>query len=112
MADSVSILLSHLDCSQARGLAGVSEVRRVGHAEAEAGEEVITMRRTYYREPNGDYLAIHGKGGDAQLFEGRAAAIEGLPSSMATTGVHKEFLRTCIRVNRDEVPREWLQWIG
>lgn len=74
----------------------------------------------FYRECNGDYLAIdtatnvHYRTAFGQdHFEGRATAIEGLPGSVCTTGVSREFLRqNCRRITKAAVPAEWRQAIG
>jgi hypothetical protein len=67
----------------------------------------------YYRAPNGDYLAVDygSRGLVPGRYEGRVPAIEGLPSSVCTTQVSVEFLNTCRRILKGEVPREWLTWI-
>jgi len=73
----------------------------------------------YFREANGDYLAIDtctnhyyrsvcGK----DHFEARATAIASLVSSVCTTGISREFLRTCKRVAKAKVPAKWLRAIG
>jgi hypothetical protein len=74
----------------------------------------------YFREDNGDYLAVesetnayyratHGK----DYFEGRATAIAGLVSSVCTTAISREFLRrSCKRVGKARVPAEWRKAIG
>lgn len=74
----------------------------------------------YFRESNGDYLAIdsstngyyrHLFGKDH--FEGRATAIAGLAGSVCTTGVSREFLRSnCKRVSKAKVPADWQRAIG
>ncbi len=74
----------------------------------------------YYRESNGDYLAIDAAtngyyrrvlGWDQ--FEGRAAAVAGLAGSVCTTGVSREYLRECCtRVAGDGVPATWRRAIG
>jgi hypothetical protein len=74
----------------------------------------------YYRESNGDYLAIetatkrHYFGSFGQdYFEGRSTAIAGLISSVCTTAISRGFLRTnCKRVPRAEVPVEWRRAIA
>ena len=74
----------------------------------------------YFREQNGDYLAIdtdtnayyHQVFGQDH-FEGRAAAIQGLASSVCTTAVSRAYLRAnCKRVARASVPDEWRRAIG
>ena len=74
----------------------------------------------YYREHNGDYLAIDagtnryyrtvfGK----DHYEGRAAAIASLVTSVCTTSISQGFLRTqCKRVAKAKVPGNWLRAIG
>jgi hypothetical protein len=74
----------------------------------------------FYREKNGDYLAIDTATNRFSLdvlgkdhFEGRATAIEGLVGSVCTTGISREFLRTkCKRVAKAKVPAEWRGAIG
>ena len=65
------------------------------------------MRTAYYREPNGDYLYVFGPGSQRDLRECRAAAIEGLISSVCTTQASVVFLRECRKVKAGEVPIEW-----
>jgi hypothetical protein len=60
----------------------------------------------YFREGNGDYLAIDIESNSHYLrlygqdyFEGRATAIAGLLGSVCTTALAREFLRSnCKRV--------------
>ena len=69
----------------------------------------------FYRESNGDFLAIDTDtnryyrdhfGRDE--FEGRATAIEGQIGSVCATGISRAFLRaTCKRVPKARVPVEW-----
>lgn len=74
----------------------------------------------FYRENNGDFLAIDTNTNRYYLanfgkdhFEGRATAIEGLVGSVCTTGISREYLRTnCKRVSRERVPVEWRRSIG
>ena len=74
----------------------------------------------FYREHNGDYLAIDTSTNAYYLdvfgkdhFEGRATAIEGLVGSVCTTGTSRKYLRgNCERVARANVPAEWLGAIG
>ena len=74
----------------------------------------------YYREDNGDYLAIDTATNRYYLdvfrkdhFEGRATAIAGLVGSVCTTGISRDLLRTnCKRVAKSKVPDEWLRTIG
>lgn len=74
----------------------------------------------FYRETNGDYLAIdtdtkdyyrrlHGQ----DSSEGRATAIEGQVGSVCTTGISREYLtQTCKRIAKARVPAEWRRAIG
>ncbi len=74
----------------------------------------------FYRENNGDFLAIdtatngyyrHVFGQDQ--FEGRATAIEGQIGSVCTTGISRTHLKAnCKRVERAAVPTEWRRAIG
>jgi hypothetical protein len=74
----------------------------------------------YYRERNGDYLAIDTStnhyyrtlfGNDH--YEGRATAIASLVSSVCSMSISREFLRKeCKRVSKAKVPPAWLQAIG
>jgi hypothetical protein len=74
----------------------------------------------YYRERNGDFLAIDTSTNSyyrtilgKDHFEGRATAIAGLVSSTCTTGVSREFLRKeCRRVAKAKVPAQWRRAIG
>jgi hypothetical protein len=74
----------------------------------------------YYREHNGDFLAIDTATNRFYLdtygkdhFEGRATAIAGLIGSVCTTGISREYLRAnCKRVPRVKVPVEWRRAIG
>jgi hypothetical protein len=73
----------------------------------------------FYRERNGDFLAIetatnrfyrqiYGK----DHYEGRATAIAGLATSVCTTGISRDFLRTCKPVAKKYVPTQWKKAIG
>jgi hypothetical protein len=74
----------------------------------------------FFRENNGDYLAIDTSTNRHYLenfgkdhFEGRATAIEGLVGSVCTTGISRDYLKTtCRRVPRTKVPADWLKAIG
>ena len=74
----------------------------------------------YYRETeSGDYLAIDpASNGYHRLlgrdhFDGRAAAIAGQAGSVCSTGVSREYLRTCCtRVAEAGVPTAWRRAIG
>lgn len=72
----------------------------------------------FYREANGDYLAVETETADragrmALRYEGRASAIEGLPSSVCTTGIWAGYLAKCCEtVERADVPDEWIKAIG
>ena len=74
----------------------------------------------YFRESNGDYLAIDRATNayyrqvlGQDCFEGRASAVAGQVGSVCTTGVSREYLRACCeRVAKDSVPAAWLRAIG
>ena len=74
----------------------------------------------FYREHNGDFLAIDTSTNRYYLrtfgkdhFEGRATAIVSLIGSVCTTGISRAFLReNCKRVAKAQVPREWRRTIG
>lgn len=74
----------------------------------------------YFREGNGDFLAVESETNDYYFrhfghdhFEGRATAIAGLVSSVCTTAISREFLRrSCKRVGKSSVPAEWRRAIG
>ena len=70
----------------------------------------------YYREPNGDYLAVQlpawKKENGQGLYEGRSACIGGVASSVCTGSVGGRFLRTCRKVSKRQVPKEWRKAIG
>lgn len=68
----------------------------------------------FFREPNGDYLYIDGEMyyNKKPLYGARASAIEGVAASVQTTGVSHSFLETCRRVEKSDVPAEWLYNIG
>jgi hypothetical protein len=74
----------------------------------------------YFRETNGDYLAIDVSTNRYYLttfgqdhYEGRATAIAGQIGSVCTTGISRKYLReNCKRVARARVPGEWLRAIG
>ncbi len=74
----------------------------------------------FFREENGDFLAIDTGTNRYYLdhfgqdhFEGRATAIAGLVGSVCTTVVSRDFLKTnCRRVSRAAVPADWRKVIG
>jgi hypothetical protein len=74
----------------------------------------------YYRERTGDYLAIdtgtnryHRTALGKDHYEGRATAIASLVTSVSTTSISGDFLRTnCKRVPKAQVPGNWLRAIG
>lgn len=73
----------------------------------------------FFRENNGDYLAIDTSSNAYYLalgkdeYEGRATAIEGQVGSVCTTGIARALLRHCCkRVPRKAVPAEWRKAIG
>lgn len=74
----------------------------------------------FYREDNGDYLAIDSVSNRYFLeifgkdqFEGRATAIAGLVGSVCTCGISRQFLRArCEKVSKASVPTDWAKAIG
>jgi len=65
----------------------------------------------WYKEANGDYLAIEteteGNMATAGNLYARGAAIEGLPTSMATLSVSRTYLEECCAiVPVEQVPEE------
>ena len=74
----------------------------------------------FYREHNGDYLAIdtstnryYRESFGKDQFEGRATAIAGQVGSVCTTGISREYLRgNCEPVAKIKLPREWRRAIG
>jgi hypothetical protein len=74
----------------------------------------------FYRENNGDFLAVDTATNTYYLrslghdtFEGRATAIKGLVGSVCTTGIARKYLRQrCKRVARAKVPGQWQRAIG
>jgi hypothetical protein len=74
----------------------------------------------FYREHNGDYLAIDTSTNRYYLevlgkdhFEGRATAIVGLVGSVCTTGISRDYLQAkCKRIAKPKVPRQWRRAIG
>ncbi len=76
----------------------------------------------FYREPNGDYLAITTNTAKydgilreryrEKTYEGRATAIAKLVTSVCTTAIGQSFLYTCKRVAKKDVPPEWIKAIS
>ena len=74
----------------------------------------------YYREDNGDFLAIETETNDyyrrnfgRDHFEGRATAIAALVGSVCTTGISRGYLKAnCRRVQKAKVPADWLRAVG
>lgn len=74
----------------------------------------------YYRETNGDFLAIDTSSNAYYRdvlcqddFDGRATAIAGQAGSVCTTGISRDYLRQkCKRVAKGTVPYPWLRAIG
>jgi hypothetical protein len=87
-------------------------------------EQVLNCTKTnmilFYRENNGDFLAIDASTNSYYIrcfgkdhFEGRATAIAGQVGSVCTTAVSREFLRmNCKRVALAKVPEQWRRAIG
>jgi hypothetical protein len=73
----------------------------------------------YYRERNkaGDYISVDPSTLDyylqnlgKELYESRATAIQGLVTSVCTTAISGQFLRSkCRRVAKRDIPAEWLE---
>jgi hypothetical protein len=74
----------------------------------------------YYREDNGDFLAIDTAPNayyrtrlGRDHFESRATAIAGQVGSVCTTAVSGDYLKgRCRRVGKRKVPWEWRKAIG
>lgn len=74
----------------------------------------------YYKEDNGDYLAVNKEVtyrqfeallGAAQ-FQARVTGTPGDPGSVYTTGVSETYLtKQCTPVDADNVPDKWLEAI-
>jgi hypothetical protein len=90
--------------------------------QAEHRESVVKgiPMSSFYREQNGDFLAIDTSTNRYYLdnfgkdhFEGRATAIAGQVGSVCTTGVSREYMRqNCKRLARTTVPHDWRKAIG
>jgi hypothetical protein len=67
----------------------------------------------YYHEHNGDFMAIfrHDGRNDDGTWPCRGAAIVGSPSSVCTAGASPEYIATCRKVRRNQVPTDWLEYI-
>ncbi len=64
----------------------------------------------WYREENGDFMAVDMEGEHGQLTA-RVACIEGLPTSMCTSTVSRTYLEECCApVRLSQVPEEWRRW--
>ena len=68
-----------------------------------------TPRLGFYHEPNGDFLVVDQPGYSG--WEGRAAAVEGIPGSVTSTGMSEEFLAACVQVPVSAVPADWLRYL-
>jgi len=72
----------------------------------------------YYRETNGDYIAVdptteeYYKRLGLRQLEGRASAVAGHPGSVCTTGIGLEFLKTCKPVRLADIPEEWRRFLS
>jgi hypothetical protein len=74
----------------------------------------------FYREHNGDFLAVDSSTNryyrttfGKDQYEGRATAIAGQVGSVCTTGVSSAFLKKeCRRVARASVPAKWRKAIA
>ena len=73
----------------------------------------------YYQERDkaGDYVSVNPETaeyyrtiGQPSLLEARATAIKGLVSSVCTTSVSVNWLRShCRRVRKADIPKEWIE---
>ena len=72
----------------------------------------------YYREKEtNDFLCVdmstlsyYQQTQRKNYVEGRATAIENLPTSVCTTGISLDYLRkNCQRVSKSQVPKEYLE---
>lgn len=64
----------------------------------------------FYKDNNCDFLAIDIFSKTGDIYEGRAAAIAGLISSVCTTQITLSYLLSCcILVQKKDVPEEWLR---
>jgi hypothetical protein len=69
--------------------------------------------RCYFDPESGDYLSVFPRQvrfdptTGQRLFDGRAPAVQGLPSSVCTCTIGEEYLSGCVRVRRGEVPSRW-----
>lgn len=81
---------------------------------------IIYYKDNQTEEP--DYLSIDTKTKDWQyensrfgqrkiavMYEGRASAIQGIPSSVCTTGINADYIKQqCKRIAKKQVPEVWL----
>ena len=68
------------------------------------------METKYYQEKCGDYLAFYGQehvSSGERMLEVRAAAIEGLSSSVQATSMSIKYRKTCRRVKFSDIPEKW-----
>lgn len=70
------------------------------------------MALKFYKEGS-DYLVVDTTqrylSGSVVCYTGRGAAIEGTMSSVCSSDPTAGYLKTCKRVSRKDVPKEWLQ---
>lgn len=73
----------------------------------------------YYRDPDGDYLAVNKAAcvnpwdcRGFRQFEGRAACIRGKPETVNTTCIAALFLARCTRIRKRDVPPAWQERIS
>jgi hypothetical protein len=74
----------------------------------------------FFRENNGDYLAIetatnayYRSNLGRDHFEGRATAIGGVVGSVCTTAISRDYLRqNCAKAAKAKVPADWRRAIG
>jgi hypothetical protein len=62
-------------------------------------------------ENAGPYYQQRKNASGYRLWEARAAAIQGDPSSCCSTSVSSDFLRKCRKVEAEAVPSEWMRYL-
>jgi hypothetical protein len=80
-------------------------------------EELENPVRYFRHTESGDYLAIRPhlwrRDNDGQkVFDGRATAIAGLVTSVCSCTIGETYLEECEPVEKDAVPKAWLDAIG
>ena len=123
--------ISYGELSELQGLADYIEPGDVELAEAAGIPEEEFAKRVskiidatqlesgiyeFYKEPTGDYLCIDCESfqyNQKPMYEGRAAAIDGIVASVQMTGVGASYLSgECTQVRMADVPKEWIEAFG